>query len=302
MGSLAVIVDGQPVWKKTGNQGNVWKDGLVDLSSYTGKNPTVAFESVRNDWSGDAAIDAVKFVKKKVAVFAPKAGCSFETNFCVWTNSKAGAATNIFSWTRKSGPTSSPKTGPSKAADKNWYVYTEASKPRKKGDKAILTSPPLLLPQPMVLQFKYHMHGEYMGSLAVIVDGQTVWKKTGNQGDVWKDGLVDLSSYTGKNPTVAFESVRNDWSGDAAIDAVKFVKKKVVVTIGRSNKRTKCVKFKNADCPADSGNRNKRKNPDNNNANDAFMISRHQEYICAYRTDRNLGWGMNLQLECFAEA
>ena len=42
-----------------------------------------------------------------------------------------------FYWTRHSGPTTSFQTGPDKAKDGDFYIYTEASNPRKLGDTAM---------------------------------------------------------------------------------------------------------------------------------------------------------------------
>ena len=41
-----------------------------------------------------------------------------------------------FDWTLWSGPTPSQQTGPSAAYSGAFYMYTEASSPRRKGDKA----------------------------------------------------------------------------------------------------------------------------------------------------------------------
>jgi len=143
--------------------------------------------------------------------------CSFESGFCNWSNAKIGE----FVWTLTAGSPPSKTTGPDRAAEGNHYVYIQTGgSGRQEGEVAILTSPPLVLPQPKQLMFKYHMYGDTMGSLTVTVDGKHVWKKKGNQGNIWHSGFVELTQYTGKNLTVAFvgESGR-----DAAIDAVKFV-------------------------------------------------------------------------------
>ena len=43
-----------------------------------------------------------------------------------------------FDWTLRSGPTPSEQTGPSSAYSGNYYIYIEASKPRRAGDEARL--------------------------------------------------------------------------------------------------------------------------------------------------------------------
>merc|ERR1719362_992283 len=73
------------------------------------------------------------------------------------------------------------------------------------------------------MRFKYHMYGSSMGSLSVKVNGKAVWTAAGNKGNSWKDGEVDLSSYTGQQPGVAFVGIRgSSYTGDAAIDKVRF--------------------------------------------------------------------------------
>ena len=145
---------------------------------------------------------------------------SFETG-SGWFWSNGGG--DKFDWTRKSGGTSSSSTGPSAAADGRYYMYIEASSPRRMGDHAILKSPPLVLTKPTKMRFKYHMYGSSMGSLSVKVNGKAVWTAAGNKGNRWNDGMVDLSSYTGQLPEVAFVGIRgSSYTGDAAIDKVRF--------------------------------------------------------------------------------
>lgn len=149
----------------------------------------------------------------------PAADCNFE-NSCIWFNLKG----DQFDWTRKSGTTPSKDTGPSSAADGAHYMYIEASNPRQNGDTAILKSPPLILVgSKLKLEFKYHMYGKDVGSLAVTVDGVEKWSETGNQGNSWKTGTVTLENWHGE-PEIAFEgTVGSSWSSDIAIDSVRFV-------------------------------------------------------------------------------
>jgi len=148
--------------------------------------------------------------------------CSFEDgSLCgLWTQTD----TDIFDWTRRSGPTGSGGTGPSSAFDGNYYMYTETSSPRKLGETAILTSPPLVIDQPMKMEFSYHMFGGGMGALSVFVGGAKKWEENGNQGNSWKTGEVDLSNYSGSTPTITFVGVRGlSWQSDMAIDLVEFL-------------------------------------------------------------------------------
>ena len=70
------------------------------------------------------------------------------------------------------------------------YAYIESSEPRMKGDKAVMVSD--LLSGQQCMQFKYHMYGEDVGSLSVYRRGILQWKESGNHGDQWLEGQVDL--------------------------------------------------------------------------------------------------------------
>ena len=70
------------------------------------------------------------------------------------------------------------------------YAYIESSEPQMLGDKAILMSD--LLAGQQCMQFKYHMHGEDVGSLAIYRRGFLVWKESGNHGNQWLEGQIDF--------------------------------------------------------------------------------------------------------------
>jgi hypothetical protein len=77
------------------------------------------------------------------------------------------------------------------------------------------------------LNFKYHMYGASTGSLEVEIstDGLSwvsVWSKSGDQGNDWKDALINLSSYAAGSPLLRFKGVvGNGFESDMAIDAVQ---------------------------------------------------------------------------------
>ena len=72
-----------------------------------------------------------------------------------------------------------------------------------------------------------YMYGVGMGSLEVEIstDGLSwvsVWSKSGNQGDAWKDASINLSSYAAGSPLLRFKGVvGNGFESDMAIDAVQ---------------------------------------------------------------------------------
>jgi len=156
--------------------------------------------------------------------------CSFERTCALWANEKS----DNFDWSRRSGGTPSRNTGPSGAADGSQYMFIETSHPRRPGDKAILASPPLIFSKGEdQMEFSYHMYGSTMGELMVEVGGKVVWKKKGNQGNKWLKGVIPLSTSTQGSPPIKFIGIRGrSWSGDIAIDDIKFNKKGTSTTRG----------------------------------------------------------------------
>jgi len=148
--------------------------------------------------------------------------CSFEpssTPYCgVWEN----AGGDAFDWTRASGGTPSFGTGPDQASDGSHYVFIETSSPRTQGDDAILqTRSSVQLGSSASLAFDYHMKGQDIATLKVLVDADVVFVKTGEQGTGWKKAQVSLGSYAGRSATLKFVGERgSSWQGDIAIDNV----------------------------------------------------------------------------------
>ena len=70
-------------------------------------------------------------------------------------------------------------------------MYIEASR-RRKGDNAKLELRSSLPTGKSCLSFFYNMHGghNYMGTLRVLVNGETVFQKSGNQGSTWHKAEV----------------------------------------------------------------------------------------------------------------
>ena len=67
----------------------------------------------------------------------PRGSCYFEKSTCLWKNTQKG---DDFDWERTHGNTHSPRTGPNAdhtlKSPAGTYMYTEASAPRKVGDRA----------------------------------------------------------------------------------------------------------------------------------------------------------------------
>ena len=83
-------------------------------------------------------------------------------------------------------------------------MYIETSVPRTVGDSAILTSPDFDISSlsSAEVSFESHMYGAAIGTLNVAVSGDggttfnTVWSKSGDQGDQWVEEIIQLTGLT----------------------------------------------------------------------------------------------------------
>lgn len=157
---------------------------------------------------------------------------SFENDWGDWRFNEL----SHFDMLRVNTPTPTPNTGPSTAADGNYYVYAEAT--GNPGGVTVIESPCYdfsNLGQPQ-MSFKYHMNGQDAGQLIMQVstDGGSLWGSpgssafifdiTGDQGNTWQTANVDLSYFSGY-PRIRVRLgviVGNTGDvGDIAIDAVR---------------------------------------------------------------------------------
>lgn len=84
-----------------------------------------------------------------------------------------------------------------------WYIYIEASWPRKPNNTAKLISsnvPGTTASGGKCLSFWYHMFGADINTLSVYVrtgsHDTLLWSKTGTRGDKWLQALVTVNSRT----------------------------------------------------------------------------------------------------------
>lgn len=146
-----------------------------------------------------------------------------------WTASPVAppVGTYIFFWGTRNGNTGSSGTGPLTDYSGNGnYILSESSY-GSNGDTASLRTPnfdlsSLTSPQ---LSFQYHMYGSTMGDLFVMAWNGSgydlVTTLNGNQGNSWREAIVDLSNYK-SNPThFVFRSVKGSTLSDIAIDEIK---------------------------------------------------------------------------------
>jgi len=150
----------------------------------------------------------------------------FETGSGVWSQGTGDA----FNWTRDLGGTSSSQTGPSTGSGSTWYMYIETSSPRVNGEEAWLESDcfdfiSLINP---TIDFDYHMYGEHMGALELLISGNNgttwtpLWSLSGDQGNTWHTQSVDLTAYAGQSVKLRFKGTTGtSYRGDAAFDNIK---------------------------------------------------------------------------------
>jgi hypothetical protein len=104
---------------------------------------------------------------------------------------------DIFDWTRWSGSTPSQETGPIHAYDGDYYLYIEASKPRKFFDNAKLLLPKVSSDGTKCFRFFYNMNGFHVNSLELSLVASSgeetlMWKRSGNKGDSWSEGMLEV--------------------------------------------------------------------------------------------------------------
>lgn len=148
--------------------------------------------------------------------------CTFEEeeSNCFFEDSQ----NDDFDWKRKSGKTGSRYTGPQAAEEGNYYVYTEASKPQKSGDVAILESNAVFEDKRYCFRMFYHMLGKQMGTLLVKTKSdngkeEVHFEKSGNVGENWNRLELDLDLKS--NSKILIEGVvGSGYQGDLALDNI----------------------------------------------------------------------------------
>jgi endo-1,4-beta-xylanase len=160
--------------------------------------------------------------------FVQLTGTDFESGFGDWVNVSGDDTHN---WTRNSGGTLTPNTGPSGGANgSTWYVYLETSPggANVAGNTAILQSP-VIHGFGRVLFFDYHMYGTDIGTLNVdVYDGtwhNAVWSLTGQQhgsvSESYSRALADLKGYAGPIQIRFRVVAAGGPRGDMAIDNIE---------------------------------------------------------------------------------
>ncbi|KAK3083765.1 hypothetical protein FSP39_002807 [Pinctada imbricata] len=222
----------------SGDQGDQWNLRNVTVPLPTVLSGfTIVFEGITgNGFQGDIAIDDISLEPGNCDSLASVFSCDFEDNatLCGFTQDTK----DDFDWTRQYGQTPSQSTGPltdhtfnNQYNSHGHYMYTEASSPQKKDDKALLMSPFFTESSPLCLMFYYNMHGNHIGSLHVFIqtrDGHrpTSFSIWGYSGTEWHLAQVNISQSTAKiGFQVVFEGIIGDgFLGDIAIDDVSVLR------------------------------------------------------------------------------
>jgi hypothetical protein len=157
---------------------------------------------------------------------ASMSGCQAGDNITdCWFNDPA----NTNNWVARSTATQSTGTGPS--ADHTGggnYAFLETSLcygvtsylHSVRMDISALTNPEM--------SFWYHMYGSDMGSLSVEIStnggatwSESLWSRSGDQGDLWRRGVISLSPYAGTTDVMfRFTGIQSfaSYESDIAID------------------------------------------------------------------------------------
>lgn len=155
-----------------------------------------------------------------------KLSCSFEDGMCFWRQLQD------LDWIRTRGPTMPPNTGPNGdhtlENGSGFYIVTPrilSQKPTAFRIHSLPLTPPT---QPMCLSFWYHMYGQDVHRLRVLLlpspwqpgsAATVVFQKDGNYGDAWHYGQVTLNLTS--EATVTFEALKEEGMlNDIALDDI----------------------------------------------------------------------------------
>ncbi|XP_041808728.1 enteropeptidase [Chelmon rostratus] len=161
-----------------------------------------------------------------------KLTCTFDQGMCFWRQVQDYDTAD---WLRISGSTSPLLSGPSAdhtlGNSSGFYIVTPMS-PGQRPKSFSIHSLPLTPPtEPMCLSFWYHMFGEDVHRLSVLLHQPTpssaatvVFQKDGNYGDSWNYGQVTLNLTT--ETTVVFEALKKGGvRNDIALDDITLTSK-----------------------------------------------------------------------------
>ncbi|XP_021364299.1 uncharacterized protein LOC110457377 isoform X2 [Mizuhopecten yessoensis] len=221
MGKFEVLgaTDGAVWWSRSVDLGDQWNYASIEMQLST-KQKVALLATVGNYFLGDIAIDNLQLQQ---CVSPVHDRCDFEVgNECFLSQSQ----TDDFDWVvNQSGDTPSPKTGPTSAQEGSHYAFIEASGPFI-SDMAVLRSASTYPAGEYCLTFYYNMYGKKIGALDVSTlpessDIESVFLKTGDQGQQWNQGVVSLDESEQFN--LLFTAIRGaSYTSDIALDNITF--------------------------------------------------------------------------------
>ncbi|XP_056424647.1 MAM domain-containing glycosylphosphatidylinositol anchor protein 1 isoform X3 [Hyla sarda] len=233
-GMNSFVVTGRDMRK-----GFLYEHRLIDLKIPQNYEVKITPHTVAGP--GDSASRSIRYKEPVNYPSLSDSTCRFEDEkLCGFVQDKY----DTFDWIRQSKLTQSLRrtanTGPEmdrSGTPEGFYMFIEASRPRRFGDKARLISPQYnisskfpSLKTTYCVSFYYHMYGRHIGNLTVFlrlknIDAQDipVWVKKGDQGNKWQLENLQLS------PTAPFQIVfecviGKGVEGDMAIDDVTIKK------------------------------------------------------------------------------
>lgn len=241
MGALHVVVlvgaQRTKLGSITGDRGQKWYK--VDTDIRSAQAYQIVFEAERGiGYTGDIALDEIRLKPGKCNQFrvptqppttikttplvtqAFSVFCNFDSrSLCRFTQDNR----DEFDWTLNKGVTgSNPSTGPTADLSGNgYYIYAEASNPRRPGDRARLLSP--VVTGRTCVAFRFNMHGRDMGTLNVYGKvgpmEQVMWEHNTDRGDTWESMQINVE--TSAQFQVVFEAIRGKgYRSDIALDEI----------------------------------------------------------------------------------
>ncbi|KAL2097653.1 hypothetical protein ACEWY4_006860 [Coilia grayii] len=188
----------QPLWSRRGDQGELWRHGRVTVHS-PDIPYRIIFEAVVGDSSaGDIAIDDLEVLNGPCP---PEGFCDFEMDLCGWLNRPHDSTNLDWDWTSAAlaEGTFSPEVDHTTNSALGHYMILQLGRFEKK--MAHLESEHMEPLSSGCLHFWLHMESWSASDSAQLTvyaneSGilRSLWNKTGNQGDVWQEIMIDYTS------------------------------------------------------------------------------------------------------------
>jgi hypothetical protein len=150
---------------------------------------------------------------------------SFETDLGAWNQDSGDDA----DWVRDSGGTPSSGTGPTTGLDGSYYLFMESSGNYLKTANLTLDCIDPTAWSSASFVFGYHMYGAATGTINVDISTDNganwtnVWTLSGDQGNVWNEATVDLSTYTSQIDLRIQGITGTSYTSDIAIDLTRLM-------------------------------------------------------------------------------